>query len=1281
MRGYKEERRKEGMASRMRHFLHGRGRRFCAAIMCVSLLAGNVFTSIGASVTETAEFKIEQEDLKAALQKAVDKKRTEKAEFEFKGEEADRYAELFDTEDGTLYKLSPDVSKENGSGLSLSIYARLTDEFEKEDSEDTYEITGDEEIIFLLKNGSAKEKKAVIYVGDQCTDVITVVPGSSIKVEEETPANLLEEETVPDADEMEDGAGTAPSGNGGDSSTTGEISESDASDESNAADPTEESNEGEKDSDSNIIVIEPDKTNPEEKNDDVKVDTDVEIIDKKEENENTSDKTEAGEEKDSEDTSASNGTEAGAEQSDSTSKPEDNKADESADTSGTEKEENKTTDTASDDKAESEKSEPEKKSHDNASDDNSDTKSDDSSDAGEEKIAAAISDHYVVRVAAVNKEEEEASPSDALPEKSETEENEADKAEKIEEENEEDEEEASPSEATPSELCFDMEGEVLEAVRLGDNGAVAFVTTADALDLDDIIYKVELDKVTVRVAADRGVLPENVALAVDELLPEGDTAAKYEEAETALKEAGTEYSGMMALDIRFLDENEAEVEPNGNVKVAIEMRPEFFPENVNHDTVAIQHIAEDENGGIQVNAVADTEDVTEGIVEKKETEMTIAEFKVESFSTFTVTFNTEIASIASIEILDNIKTTGTLDPVINQNADFYKEAGKHTITLQWYRNGETNPIQVTKVSGEDYNVSATGKLNVALDIEMLAKTDSSARGKQYSYRVEAYLDENTENKKSSGSYTVPYYAELRNGDFETPGIPNKGNYQPNYDSGGEIIWKTTASDKKIEVISADPNKTTATSNWGERSTSYQKLSIEHHKCPEANGGTQYAELNANEAGALYQDVLTVPGSNLHWQLAHRARGDSEVSYWTNKPIETQYDTMYVLIMPTKLAEEKGVDTQSKVEEIIQNVDEYKNQGVFVQEIKSDNQEWHQYSGNYTVNSGSYLTRFFFVSGETAFDVNNPDSKLTKTVGNHIDSVWFSPELPPPDPDKGNLTIRKIVNGLTAEDVKNYKVTITVEKSDRQKESYVLKDFTPNGDSTFTSNAIELQNVPIGKYIIEETTSILPENYRGPEVEVKNGSEPVAGENGKYTIQLNDGDDFSIGVTNKYSQLLTLTVQKAVAGNMGDKSKSFKFEAAIIRGGKNVTKELFAEVDSQSGKGVFWLKNDESFVINKLQAGDKIQIDEVGAEDYTTTITVTGNGSENTAEAPNSKDNKKYDMSEAGIKENTVVTFTNTKDITPPTGLFTTNTPYLLMLAFALCSMAAAFFYKRRASRA
>ena len=72
---------------------------------------------------------------------------------------------------------------------------------------------------------------------------------------------------------------------------------------------------------------------------------------------------------------------------------------------------------------------------------------------------------------------------------------------------------------------------------------------------------------------------------------------------------------------------------------------------------------------------------------------------------------------------------------------------------------------------------------------------------------------------------------------------------------------------------------------------------------------QFAELNCQAAGALYQDVLTIEGRPLNYYLEHRARGGVK-----NVPSTTpEYDTMYLVIMPTQIAVEEPLTTQEQLQ--------------------------------------------------------------------------------------------------------------------------------------------------------------------------------------------------------------------------------------------------------------------------------------------------------------------------------------------------------------------------------
>ena len=77
----------------------------------------------------------------------------------------------------------------------------------------------------------------------------------------------------------------------------------------------------------------------------------------------------------------------------------------------------------------------------------------------------------------------------------------------------------------------------------------------------------------------------------------------------------------------------------------------------------------------------------------------------------------------------------------------------------------------------------------------------------------------------------------------------------------EMVWLTTgpSAGRDIEIINADADA--SQSNYGEN---------------EAAEGEQYAEINCEAAGALYQDVLTMPGQELYWWASHQARNQDEL---------------------------------------------------------------------------------------------------------------------------------------------------------------------------------------------------------------------------------------------------------------------------------------------------------------------------------------------------------------------------------------------------------------------
>ncbi len=173
---------------------------------------------------------------------------------------------------------------------------------------------------------------------------------------------------------------------------------------------------------------------------------------------------------------------------------------------------------------------------------------------------------------------------------------------------------------------------------------------------------------------------------------------------------------------------------------------------------------------------------------------------------------------------------------------------------------------------------------------------------------------------------APRKVALVNGDFAQPTVTASIGWevfpdasqtqQPNRVPG----WLTTATDHQIEI-------------W---KTGGTYLSV-----PSAEGGEQFAELNATMVSTLYQDVETTPGTTLSWGLWHRGVSGT--------------DTMAVDIG----APEAVVEQQN---------------------MTDDNKTWRHYEGTYTVPAGQTITRFALRSISAAG--GNP------YVGNLVDGVFF-----------------------------------------------------------------------------------------------------------------------------------------------------------------------------------------------------------------------------------------------------------------------------------------------------
>lgn len=158
---------------------------------------------------------------------------------------------------------------------------------------------------------------------------------------------------------------------------------------------------------------------------------------------------------------------------------------------------------------------------------------------------------------------------------------------------------------------------------------------------------VETDHYKVTVSFDKDAqLTDDITLDVKEL---SESSQEYKDAKKAVveeKKSGDEdfdedSIGLAALDISLIDADGNLVEPAKDAKVSVQIEMTDLPEYAAADSIEVQHIQDDSNK-TTATTVADAGSATDGTVTVNE-EKTVAEFEVESFSTFAITWTNKVS--------------------------------------------------------------------------------------------------------------------------------------------------------------------------------------------------------------------------------------------------------------------------------------------------------------------------------------------------------------------------------------------------------------------------------------------------------------------------------------------------------------------------------------------------------------------------------------------------------------------------------------------------------------
>ena len=619
-------------------------------------------------------------------------------------------------------------------------------------------------------------------------------------------------------------------------------------------------------------------------------------------------------------------------------------------------------------------------------------------------------------------------------------------------------------------------------------------------------------------------------------------------------------------------------------------------------------------------------------------------FKTESFSNFVIATKEAVQTYAdynniTVTINDTVTTNGllTLDVVADGESVTAQELLDNGYSITW-KNGKST-VTRTKVAGDHWNLAEDGSwLNVGYDMALTKTVD--VKGEKYSVAITKDSNETYE----SASITIQEHSKLQDGSFEDYSIDSS--FQPYVNGGIDVVWKTTATDNKIELISVDPNKY-------DGNRTHRWMSQYWHGMRAAAAGMQYAELNANYESSLYQDVLTTPGASMNWQVAHTARLRSGDTWWLGQ------DTMYVVIMAADQAVElaKSQEQLKQVAADLFNSSGSSSQypGARAYKFSSSQHKWEARSGEYVVPEGQYYTRFFFVSASSA-------SGDDLSVGNQIDNVWFSTETPPPSAGSARITVEKRVTGLTLDEVKNNLSDKEFITNDADEIKFAKDDWKQEGEYIVARKIIDL-SVPANESIDETFTE-------DKALAAVDGYTMTLEEDETQTITVREFDNKTVTFTNDYTKNASpVVISKIVKGLFGDHEKSFNFVVTVNNGDGH-------EFNLKHGQS--------SDAVIEAKVRDTLIITENDVAGYTVSAVIRGKSGNELTYKMNEPDKEAatktitIEVTEDMITDSGIhIEVINERDATVDNGVLLDTLPYILILVVVVGGGVLLFLRKRK----
>ena len=831
----------------------------------------------------------------------------------------------------------------------------------------------------------------------------------------------------------------------------------------------------------------------------------------------------------------------------------------------------------------------------------------------------------------------------------------------------------------------------------------------------------ELDKVIVHAYAEEGVLEEGVKLTVEELAKGSEPFSRATE---GLDNGDVQYdeNNMLAFDICFVNKNGEEVEPNGDVQVSIEMKKDALPEDIDLETVEVHHIKEFDDT-VEAEPVADGADKTDGTVKSAEVAVAelkkaevdqeeieaavsdeavaVAEFSVGSFSTFTITWGgnyrsssrnlyriTEDGSKIGTDKSYSVRNNSNNWLALNELATNYDQAGiygynflkaviadKDTnssdVAAQgieisnirysngwYYRTNNMSNGNGTKLSDDEYvylvyekdtspvrvyvYVAGTGLSDECLTLLGIDKDTLDSNG--YFPAGEISLDASYFEGKSSSAVNTPGVALINSasdwaalvealGEMDTSTLVDQRNW--NYSgatAGGKKDYSVNQDNHVGDYL--DQARGDIGYTWGSQRTALFRW----HNDPSERGNAHYG---FEDQSVKYHLDLMFTTNTIKFVLGNN--GISSGIAKDGKEVDSRtYITGSEIQPPRNLNIPEGyyLEGYYKDKDFTESWDRIgqpllENETVYIKLSKTP---------VLTLTITKEVIGNDDVEQQYSFYISTKSQKVSgKTYQTSQGEYATFPETPD-------------VN-------ENYTATVTMNVSHQNGfDGVVIISGLPTGEGVTYTITEDMGTAEIEGYNCEVSYTI----------DGKTGNVVTTG------ADKNAITEATIDVTNTYTSHKILTIEKTVTGNMGYTNETFAFTLTLTKDGNPYTADLKrtggdALKANSDRKYTFDLKHGGSIALS-IPAGVEYTITEA-ASGYDTFYWITGMEEEEKTET----------KSVTGtLNDDTTVKFRNEKNIASPTGFFTDNLPYMMMLAIATIgatgSLYPAAWKKRKKSR-